>query len=579
MRPLALFGLLFWAASLGTGWSQEAAVEPPPGAQVVKRGNADFAIALDASYFQALAETERQAALDAAATWALRRRFAGGTGLSAENKYLADSLSAALGDFFKHRSAAQNVQVFFPGSEEPGVMVLNEFTPNGVLQTRTAFEPTGTGWGVGVGDLAKGLSVYVRHSRSATDAEPRPTRIFQYLGRWGMERFSTEVESNTERWYWWIVGPKTWETPVVTRLYRESGSWVDKGEAVKGREKMLYRAPGIIGQYYNTVNGAIGLPPPFYQSPDCQGTDLSGQFPDPAVRNQCSVGSCHSFSSIGTVEAALRRAYGAKVRLSEADLFINMKVKKPELFADSYVKSDTDGNPRHQLSEGGFPEDNLAYALENGVATDKTVPYADMMARYYKWRSEEQKLLDSVRKDFDKLDPLARLLSRSPEGHWADLRTEEHAARLNEAVLTGKGVDVSEVSRERDIVKRALQGFAVEDHFYTALDAGLSQRRDITRLLCAGIPVGVSMELRGLSEWGTAGSNEHARHAFVLTGFKTTDKGLVFKVRNSWGGFNPDVQESQLGRIYGIQAVLGPGEPKRLKIPPEELKRELQSLQ
>ncbi|MBI4678494.1 MAG: hypothetical protein HY748_13020 [Elusimicrobia bacterium] len=579
MKLFRIAFLVLMSPAVSPAFAQAPADGTPPGVQIVKAGGVEQFYALNAGFFQSLAEADRGAAIDQAAEWVVRRRYSQGAGLSPENKYLAECFSALLGDFFRNRSQARNIQVSFPATSDPGILLINEYYPNVVMQTSTAFEPTGTGWGSGVGNLAKGLSVYIRNVHSIADPKPQPTRIFQYLGKWGMERFSAIVESNTDRWYWWIVGPKTWEKPVVKRLYRENNAWVDKGEQVVGPEKMLYRAPGIIGQYYNTVTNAVGLPPPFYQSPDCQGAGLSAQFPDDALRDQCQVGSCHVFSAMGPIEAALKRAYGVKVRLSEADVFINMKVKKPELYSEAYIKKDENGNEKLKLSEGGFPEDDLAYAIENGVATDKTVPYAEMMDRYYKWRDGEQKTIHGIKKDFDKLDALTKLFARNPQSHWGELATEPHAAKLNEMVLQGPGADVSVVSKERDIVKRALQGFKVEDHSYTFLDAGLSQRRDITRWLCAGIPAGVSMELKGLQEWGEAGSTEHARHAFVIVGFKTTDKGLVFKVRNSWGGENPDVQESQLSRIFGTHAVLAPGEPKRRMIPPEDLKKELQTLE
>jgi hypothetical protein len=546
----------------------------------VKIGNDVVLHALDVGYYHGLAAGDRSAALDRAAEFAVRQRV-GGAALSPENKYLAESMSALLGDFFKHRSEARNIQVLLPLSRDPNVVTINEYGPNNVVQTRAVLEPTGTGWGVGVGDFAKGLTVYVRNSRSVSDAKPEPMRLFQYLGKWGMERFSTVTESNTERWYWWVVGPKTWEIPVVRRLYRgNDDAWVDKGEEVRGPEKMLYRAPGIVGQYYNTVNGAVGLPPPFYQSPNCSGIDLADQFPDPATRNQCSVGSCHVFSAMGPVESAIKRAYGLKVRLSEADVFINMKVKKPELYSNARTEKDENGNESLQLSEGGFAEDDLEYVFENGAATDRTLPYADMMQRYYKWREGEQKTIQGINRSLAQENILVRLIAQNPQKQWGELATEPHAANLNEKLLQGPATDVSVISKERDIVKRALQGFRMEKHFYTLLDAGLSQRRDITRILCAGIPVGVSMELAGLTkEWGPAVDGAHARHAFVLSGFKSGPSGLLFQVRNSWGGLNPDVTEAQLSRIYRIYAILAPGEPRSRKLPPDGLKKELQTLE
>jgi hypothetical protein len=93
--------------------------------------------------------------------------------------------------------------------------------------------------------------------------------------------------------------------------------------------------------------------------------------------------------------------------------------------------------------------------------------------------------------------------------------------------------------------------------------AGVYQGLAIIDELRAGRPVAVSMELKGLQAWGSAGSQEHAYHAFLITGFeKKPGEDALLRVRNSWRGKNPDVREDELCRVYDIISVLAPGEPE-----------------
>ncbi|MDD5657968.1 MAG: C1 family peptidase, partial [Elusimicrobia bacterium] len=116
--------------------------------------------------------------------------------------------------------------------------------------------------------------------------------------------------------------------------------------------------------------------------------DVSNQFPDPPYRNQEDVGSCHIFAGVALLEAALFRHSGKCVRLSEADLFIQSKVSKGQLWED-FVKGKDD-----MIQEGADPVIDLHIALEQGVAS--TLAYDDFYERYKPYRDKVEAVVDGV---------------------------------------------------------------------------------------------------------------------------------------------------------------------------------------
>ncbi len=175
----------------------------------------------------------------------IARHVAGKLYPGADSAYRADCITAFLKASFRHRPEGA-VQAIF---DSEGKVVINEFLSGAgsVRQTLAKFEPTGTGRPA-YGKLTEGLSVYVRKAASTGDQSAPFTRLFQYLGTWGMERFSSRTESNSERWYWWIVGPSVQETPRVQRLYRQPDGTYGKGDLPVEKEIVtLYSGSGIVG--------------------------------------------------------------------------------------------------------------------------------------------------------------------------------------------------------------------------------------------------------------------------------------------------------------------------------------------
>jgi len=289
--------------------------------------------------------------------------------------------------------------------------------------------------------------------------------------------------------------------------------------------------------------------------------DLGEEFADPAARDQDAVGSCHIFSSIGTLEAAYFRRYGRHVQLSEEDLFLRKQVLSGAVYADFCA------NGKCALSEGGHPSQDIQFALDNGVLTGGS--YARFVARYVQYRAAEQKTMEGLRKMRDEQNWIEKLLY-DPRAHWRELQTRSVAAKLISDYLSGKDPGAA---AERAKVKAELAGFRVEHRSYDAggndevektaaqcRAASAAQRTMLLSELRQNRPVAVSMNLIGLSAWGQTKDSRDAYHAFMIVGAKNTGGKRIFQSRNSWGGNNPDVSEDELCRVYGITTVLTPGE-------------------
>ena len=289
--------------------------------------------------------------------------------------------------------------------------------------------------------------------------------------------------------------------------------------------------------------------------------DLGEQFADPAARNQEAVGSCHIFSSIGTLEAAYFRRHGKHVRFSEEDLFLRRQVLSGAVY-DGFC-----AGGKCELSEGGHPSQDIQYALDNGVLTGGS--YAAFVTRYVKYRAAEQKTMEGLQKMRDQQGWLEKLLY-DPRAHWRELQTQSGAAKLISDYLGGRDPGAA---AERARIKGELSGMRVAVKWY---DAGgndevkksaaqcrgdsAAQRVMLLSELRLGRPVAVSMNLIGLTAWGQTEKSRDAYHAFMIVGVKTAGGKRVFASRNSWGGDNPDVSEDALCRVYGITTVLNPGE-------------------
>lgn len=326
------------------------------------------------------------------------------------------------------------------------------------------------------------------------------------------------------------------------------------------------------------------------------GADLGGQFPDAATRNQGATGSCHIFTTVSLIEAALYRRHGLRLPLSEADLFVRKVVSDPDYYdrARKAVGPGDGAASAYSFVEGGSPYDDISFALKNGVAKAATAPWSAFAARYDAYKKKRKEEIEAkrervvasaggvaqIKEDYAEIgraeaaggtdyfasvarSNLRRIEPKIVGHHLAELASfREYLGRIEgrspadaEALLHG---DPKVLAADRASVKAMTGPFRVRKlDFGTACkDGGAARKAGLLAALDRGIPVSVAMELGGLKEWGQERAKS-ARHAFTITGYARDAAGaVVLKSRNSWGGDNPDVPESRFCRISRVVAVL-----------------------
>jgi hypothetical protein len=304
-----------------------------------------------------------------------------------------------------------------------------------------------------------------------------------------------------------------------------------------------------------------------------RGVSLFSQFPD-AGRNQHDAGSCHTFAAIGLLEAAYFRQYGQTVRLSDADLFLNRTVLNSEFYGD--LKR-SDSPEKIEVDDGGYIPADTQFALDHGVATD--LQYEDFLTRYLAYSQNVQNDMRFVKRLAaegsavpDWMAKLVYKLTGNPEDKYIDSQMAPEAQKTLQSYMQGVIRD-SQLASQRVESQKRLAGFKLltvdfdylgdtVNHSLAAADCatlGIRQGQDILVELRAGRPVGVAMTLKGLDSWGQRGATTDANHAFIIAGYAPAADGkLVFKTRNSWGGDNPDVLESDLCRIYQLSSLRAP---------------------
>lgn len=289
--------------------------------------------------------------------------------------------------------------------------------------------------------------------------------------------------------------------------------------------------------------------------------DLLPQFADPSTRDQCAIGSCHAFGSVAVLEAAYFRNYKEHVSISEQDVFLRRTV----LSGDVYRAFCAGGECK--MSEGNDPAGNIRYVLANGALSGGS--YAEFAQKYVKYRNSELKTMSYLKKQYEESSWIQKLLY-DPRKHWKELSTSEESTKILGDMLQGRG---SSVSAERGQLKAKLAGFTLrskkdfdwkpENKALAPADClarGGAQLAALKAELDARRPVCVSMSLSGLTAWGQTDATRDAYHAFLIVGYESTDAGLVFQTRNSWGGNNPNVRADESCRIYAVDSVLAPGE-------------------
>lgn len=292
-----------------------------------------------------------------------------------------------------------------------------------------------------------------------------------------------------------------------------------------------------------------------------QKVDLLPQFADPSTRNQCSIGSCHAFGSVAVLEAAYFRNYNEHISIAEQDVFLRRTVLSGDVYRDFCASG------KCEMTEGNDPAGDIRYVLDHGALTGGS--YSRFADRYVKYREAEQKTMEGIQKGYEKMGWLEKLFY-DPRKHWKELSTSDSSKKILTDMLQGRG---SAESTERGEIKRKFAGFRLrtksdfdwkpEHKALAPKDCqarGAGQRAALKAELDARRPVCVSMSLSGLTAWGQTDQTRDAYHAFMIIGYDATPAGLVFRTRNSWGGTNPDIPETETCRIYVVDTVLTPSE-------------------
>lgn len=320
---------------------------------------------------------------------------------------------------------------------------------------------------------------------------------------------------------------------------------------------------------------------------DCSNVDLSDQFPDADNRDQCTIGSCHAFGSIGIVEAAIKRQHGRGVALSEADVFVGRLVTQDDFYMDfrERIENIREGGPAGgnivDLMEGGSVAEDVRYVLANGAANRDTLTYDTLHDNFSRFKNAELKTLQGqVKQERDfaaKSDALERFFYSMVSEDFQALRLSPKGRSMTERALLGGAGPVRKAQGERAANKRLMEGFLLVRQDFPSYAGSSPVAQDPAQCLAAGKravqwirnqlcnvkprPVAVSMRLDGLAAWGQTDSSQHASHAFIIKGRRQNPDGTgVFLTRNSWGGSNPDVPEHEACRIFGAATIVAPAD-------------------
>ena len=195
------------------------------------------------------AGSTREAEIRRSCAWVARKL---GSWAAVEAPYFADSMTAMIARYLESKPNSQALITF----TTDGLLIEEPQEGGSRRQLWGRFEPTASRLGDGVHPgPGHGLMVYVR-TLPAGGGEAAFTRVFQYLGLWGKETFTSETKSE-EMGY--LFGSAIKQATKVTRLIREKdeqgrGVWKESGQAVALPEVEIEKIPS----YAKIVVGAVG---------------------------------------------------------------------------------------------------------------------------------------------------------------------------------------------------------------------------------------------------------------------------------------------------------------------------------
>ena len=323
--------------------------------------------------------------------------------------------------------------------------------------------------------------------------------------------------------------------------------------------------------------------------------DLHDHFLDDS-RDQGPVGDCDVFAATALLESAYYRHYKQKIRFSEADLFIRSVLVYPHNSYSTYEPTSQVAlyqcaclptEDQYIIKEGSRIDDVAEFAVENGIAS--SLAYETFAQKYAQRmgpdvREAALKRDQAIAKQDDQAGWLDKILFKARYGksrrqHWLCLQRDSERKSLDELFQPSKA---PELRTERTLYMERLKDFQVYYNQFRTKDnveaggivipgkplpCGPTERTKRKKIildeLLAGRPVGVGFRIPLGKRWDTATEDDSdiGLHGIVIVGYETTDKGIVFKTRNSWGqGANYDFPESRLCRVERLTTVLTPGE-------------------
>lgn len=257
---------------------------------------------------------------------------------------------------------------------------------------------------------------------------------------------------------------------------------------------------------------------------------------------QGEVGSCHTFATIGLVEAEYWKSTGKHINLSERDLFIRHYTREHQytngyphthLFINKQLRDATEQKlPDHYLEAGHITND-FALLKKHGVASEKELPYEPTFSQGISIG------VTKLRHQRNLLNVEAELQKKSNQ--WTPSSQHKlivkHRAKLKKVFKT---LSIPKDTPTRQLTKAYLRQFSLKK--LTPSTTKQAKQQIIEQL--ANRPVAV--DITNLSELAGNASTLHSKHSLIISRYHPkTDQ---FSIRSSTFKGNRKVSANTLAR-------------------------------
>ena len=272
--------------------------------------------------------------------------------------------------------------------------------------------------------------------------------------------------------------------------------------------------------------------------------DLSEQL-TPGLRDQGGTASCHAFASVALLEAAIKRRGQGEQWLSSADLFVRVALKNGAY----QILFLSDGNMTVTQKEDGKPDEDIEFALENGVAHGELVPWGvfhEKYAAYLKKRAAECGRLSREAKGkscrFDSFKEYVERLEKDVDKREKEFIGASDKLVKDRAEVKAKLKGLSLHSKRRGTL-RSFDDASLADikDADVCREKGRKQTEALVETLAAGLPAVICFNMDNVPGWDKdTDKKSKSSHCVTAYGYTTAGEGKKarksFQVRNSWGG-------------------------------------------